>query len=210
MTSVDLPAGAVILHEGGERLGLFLLLSGSVRVVKNHGRRLQKQLALLEAGAYFVESIATSSLLHDIGKVGVPDAVLHATRKLTPEETSVMQRHSEIGAATIRRAMASSPGVTFLAMGYDIALYHHEWVNGAGYPRGLAGDAIPLSARIMAIADVCDAFCSDRVYHKGLSHEDTKKKLIGGKGTQFDPRLVDLFLEQEYELLELSDLHRER
>jgi HD-GYP domain-containing protein (c-di-GMP phosphodiesterase class II) len=328
MTGVELPAGTVVLHEGGERRGFFLVLAGSVQVVKNFGRRSQRVLGLLEAGSYFgemslldqcppsasvvvveamrglvltpaefdavirafpgvanlllstlskrvrllqdsgmrelvaaqeavilslaklaecrdpetgahldrishycrllartaagspafrevidedfIDSITMSSPLHDIGKVGVPDAVLLAPRRLTEEETRLMQRHPEIGATAIRQAMDRSQGVSFLSMGYDIALHHHEWVNGAGYPRGLAGDAIPLSARIMAVADVFDAFRSERVYRKGLSHDETLRILVDGRGTQFDARLVDLFIGCEAELLKLSELYQER
>lgn len=153
----------------------------------------------------FVDMIFMASPLHDIGKVGIPDTVLLAPRRLSHEEIAIMQRHPLIGAATIRQALGKIQGTSFLSMGHEIALCHHERIDGRGYPQGLCGEAIPLSAKIMAVADVYDAFRSHRVYRKGLSHEETGKLLIEGRGTQFDPRLIDLFLAQEADIVQVQE-----
>lgn len=310
------PRGALLLREGGTRVGLYLLLSGRVSVVKDYGLRIQRELNTLGPGCYlgemslldhaapsasviaaepvsclfltgedleevlsshpvlarellatlsrrvrkleegdtssfvatqaaimlgmaklaefrdpetgahlertrhycrilaeaargrpgfgevvddeFVEMIFLSSPLHDIGKVGVPDAILHRPTRLTPDEYKAIKVHPELGARAISEAMKGIEGVTFLSMGRDIALGHHECWDGSGYPRGLKGERIPLCARIMAVADVYDALRSTRVYRPGLPHEKVREMLIAGTGTQFDPRILGLFREREF------------
>jgi len=146
----------------------------------------------------FCRMIYQSSPLHDIGKVGVPDNILLKPGKLTPEEFEIMKEHSTIGgdalAATSRWNVS---GNNFLAMGCDIAYYHHEKWNGAGYPKKLAGEDIPLSARIMAISDVYDALASKRVYKEAMPHDEAVKIIIEGSGTHFDPDIVKAFLRME-------------
>lgn len=144
--------------------------------------------------------------LHDIGKVGIPDAILLKPGRLTAEEFAVMKTHPTIGSDAITRAMqqaasgdmrdvaASSPGAfAFLGVARDIVYAHHERWDGAGYPLGLAGDDIPVAARLMALADVYDALRSARVYKAAMSHE-TARDIIGeGRGSHFDPAVVDAF-----------------
>lgn len=137
-----------------------------------------------------------SAPLHDIGKVGIPDAILLKPGKLTDDEFEQMKQHTILG----RKALGLSPdqvrsGQSFLAVASQIACYHHEKWNGRGYPEGLAGDAIPLPARLMAVADVYDALVSVRVYKAAMSHEDAVTIIRGDRGLQFDPDVVDCFLE---------------
>ncbi len=153
----------------------------------------------------FISWIFLASPLHDIGKVGVPDEVLLKQGRLSPEEFGVMQRHPAIGASAIRGALRKIHGTTFLTMAHDIALCHHEWVDGSGYPARLRGEEIPLSARIMAIADVYDALRSTRVYRKALPHEETRGIMLEGRGRQFDERLLDLFFAGEEALVQVSE-----
>jgi HD-GYP domain-containing protein (c-di-GMP phosphodiesterase class II) len=323
MSALDYPAGTVILEEGGEAGGFFLLTEGSVRVVKNYGRRMEKELNVMSAGSYFgimslldgappsatVEAVTAvkcqvldrheftdlvsrhpsigfsfmnhlstrlrhheetgvremldaqeavmislarlteyrdentgahierirhycrflaeaaaadpafrekvdeefiswiflASPLHDIGKVGIPDDVLLKPGKLTGEEYAVMKKHPSIGAEAIREATEKIPGESFLSMAFDIALGHHECVDGSGYPQGLKKSEIPLSAQIMAVADVYDALRSTRVYRASHSHEETKRIMLEGRDTQFDGGLLDLFLTREDEFVRISE-----
>jgi HD-GYP domain-containing protein (c-di-GMP phosphodiesterase class II) len=322
MTALEFPAGTVILEERGQAKGFFLMTEGSVRVVKNYGHRMEKELNVMSAGSYFgimslldgtspsatVEAVTgvkclvldqseftslvsrhpsigfsflnhlsrrlrhheetgmremldaqeavmislarlteyrdentgahierirhycrflaeaaagdpvfreevdeefiswifLASPLHDIGKVGIPDDVLLKPGRLTREEYEVMKKHPAIGAEAIREAMVKIPGESFLSMACDIALGHHECVDGSGYPQGLKKDEIPLSAQIMALADVYDALRSTRVYRASLSHEETRRIMLEGRGTQFDGRLLDIFLTREDEFIRIS------
>jgi putative two-component system response regulator len=132
--------------------------------------------------------------LHDIGKVAIRDSILLKPGKLTPEEFEEMKMHALYGEEVIANLeqMAGQP-TSFLSCAKDIAGSHHEKYDGSGYPRGLAGDAIPLAGRIMAIADVYDALISKRVYKNSMSHEEAITIMLDGKGTHFDPILIDAF-----------------
>jgi len=145
----------------------------------------------------FIKDLSRAAPLHDIGKVAIPDHILLKPGKLTPEEMAVMRTHAAIGTETIRSVRARSPGSTFLIMAEDIAHGHHEWYDGTGYPRGIAGENIPLSARIAALADVYDALTSRRVYKNAMSHEKARAIIVDARGTQFDPDVVDAFLQCE-------------
>lgn len=142
----------------------------------------------------FIATIYATSPLHDIGKVGVPDAVLLKPGQLTAEEYHIMQRHVQIGAETLEAVLRQNSAALYLRMARDIAWAHHERYDGTGYPRGLKGDEIPLPARIMALADVYDALRSRRVYKDGLTHETTKAMIQNASGTHFDPRVVQAFM----------------
>lgn len=145
----------------------------------------------------FIELIERTSPLHDVGKIGVPDSVLLKAGRLTDAEFEVMKQHTIIGAETLGAALDQYPHAGFLRMARDIALNHHERWGGGGYPRGISGERIPLEARIMSIADVYDAVRSERVYKPPLSHMHAKAIIANGAGTQFDPALVEVFLEIE-------------
>ena len=143
-----------------------------------------------------IDQIARSAPLHDIGKVGIPDSVLLKPGKLTPEEWVVMKTHARLGADAIEKAVADTHHpMKFLSFARQIALHHHERWNGSGYPDGLAGDAIPLAARLMAVADVFDAMISRRVYKQPIPFEVVRQQMAAERGAHFDPDLLDAFIE---------------
>jgi PAS domain S-box-containing protein len=145
----------------------------------------------------YIDDIYLSSILHDIGKVGIPDNILLKESKLTPEEYELMKCHSVYGGNALRESEKQTEGQSFLTIGKQIAYYHHEKWNGYGYPEGLAGNDIPLSARIVALADAYDALTSKRCYKAAISHEQAKAIIIKDSGTHFDPIVVEAFLAQE-------------
>lgn len=151
----------------------------------------------------FVEELYQSTPLHDIGKVGIPDQILLKPGKLTPDEFKIMQTHTTIGGDTLKAADLEAGQDSFLAMGRDIAYAHHEKWDGSGYPAGLAGDSIPLCARIAALADVYDALSSKRPYKEPFSHERSKDIILEGKGHHFDPDIVQAFLNSEARFIEI-------
>ena len=142
-----------------------------------------------------IEIIVRSSLLHDIGKVGIPDAVLLKPGRLTPDEFEIMKKHAEIGAEALEDASSKCECSEFLTTAEEIARYHHERYDGSGYPSGLSGQAIPLSARIVAVADVFDALTSERVYKKAMSPQDARALIESEAGKHFDPVIVSVFSE---------------
>lgn len=141
----------------------------------------------------FIDDLYQTAALHDIGKVGIPDSVLMKPGRLTTEEFSEMKKHCEIGANTLAMVLKRFPDNHFLAMGVDVARSHHEKWDGSGYPEGLRGAAIPLSARIVALADFYDALTSKRCYRPAFSHEDSCQMIREGKGIHFDPDVVTAF-----------------
>lgn len=147
--------------------------------------------------ADYVRTLYQTSPLHDIGKVGVPDYVLLKPGRLTPEEYEIMKQHAELGSQTLDAALRAQPKAEYLRLARDIAWSHHEHYNGKGYPRGLAGEEIPLCGRIVALADVYDALTTKRVYKPAYSHETAREIIIEGRGEQFDPEVVDAFLLRE-------------
>jgi putative two-component system response regulator len=139
--------------------------------------------------------MAKSAPLHDIGKVGIPDSILLKPGKLTPAEWAIMKTHAQLGADAIAQAERDSERrVAFLDVAKAIARHHHERWDGVGYPDGLAGEAIPISARLMALADVFDALISRRVYKEPMSFAEAREIIARGRGSQFDPDVVDAFL----------------
>lgn len=159
----------------------------------------------------YIENIYKSTPLHDIGKVGIPDDVLLKPGKLTSEEFEVMKRHSEIGGDAISSATKlTGKKQSFLDMGKDIAYHHHEKWNGKGYPKGLAGEAIPLTARITALADVYDALTSKRVYKEAFSHEKSRSIVIEESGEAFDPEIVEAFINTENDFKAIRREHKDK
>jgi HD-GYP domain-containing protein (c-di-GMP phosphodiesterase class II) len=142
----------------------------------------------------YINDLYESSILHDIGKVAVPDKVLRKPGKLTMLEFEVIKTHTTLGGDALKEVEARVSGQSFLTVAKEIAYYHHERWDGKGYPKGLKGDEIPLSARITALADFFDALTSKRVYKAPFSVEQTKALIIEGRGSQFDPDVVDAFL----------------
>ena len=142
-----------------------------------------------------IDILFKSAPLHDIGKVGIPDSILLKPGRLDPDEFEIMKTHTTLGYKAIEDAQQQlGMKVAFLACVQEIALNHHERWDGSGYPRKLAGTAIPISARLMAVADVYDALIARRVYKNSMSHVQASTVIITGKGSQFDPDVVDAFI----------------
>ena len=151
-----------------------------------------------------IETLFKSAPLHDIGKVGIPDRILLKPGKFTPEEFEIMKSHTTLGRDAIARAEEQlNMKVDFLNFAKEIAYYHQEKWDGSGYPTGARGDDIPVSARLMAVADVYDALISRRVYKEGMSHEKAVGIIVEGKGSHFDPDMVDAFvgLQDEFKVI---------
>lgn len=157
-----------------------------------HTRRVGKLCSVIAEAlgedASFVDAIGAAALLHDLGKIGVPDTILLKDGPLTEEERDVMREHTTIGAAILNDC--TEP---VMRMARQIALTHHEWWNGAGYPRGLSHGEIPLEGRIVSVADAFDAMTSDRPYRRAMPIGAALAELERGAGAQFDPEVVDAF-----------------
>ncbi|WP_202985564.1 response regulator [Thiospirillum jenense] len=173
----------------------------------NHIRRTQHYIRLLAQqlknhprfGYYLspemIELLFKSAPLHDIGKVGIPDRILLKPGRLTPDEFEIMKTHTTLGRDSIEAAEKQlGVEVEFLRVAKEIAYSHQEKWDGSGYPEGLAGEAIPISARLMAVADVYDALISRRVYKEPMSHEQAVAIMRDGRGSHFDPDVLDAFL----------------
>lgn len=146
-----------------------------------------------------------SAPLHDIGKVGIPDRILLKPGRLTPEEFEIMKTHTQLGFDAIAHAEKSlGTSVEFLNIAKEIALSHQEKWDGTGYPAGLSGDDIPISARLMALADVYDALKSRRVYKVAMPHEEAFEFIVNNRGLHFDPDIVDAFIEIQDDFRDIS------
>jgi PAS domain S-box-containing protein len=167
--------------------------------IREYARMIAQELAMNpqysgRIDQQYIDDIYQSSILHDIGKVGTPDALLLKPGELTKEEFDIIKRHTLMGGNAIKAIESKIEGKSFLAMGKEIAFNHHEKWDGSGYPRGLKGEAIPLSARIIALADVYDALTTKRFYKEAYSHDKAKNMIIELKGKHFDPEIVNAFL----------------
>ncbi|MEL4253517.1 phosphohydrolase [Shewanella xiamenensis] len=156
----------------------------------------------------FIQDISLSAILHDIGKVGIADAILLKPGRLTPDEFEQIKAHPVIGGQVLASLLEYAPQCTFIKMGRDIASGHHEKWDGSGYPLGLKEENIPLSARIVALVDVYDALTSPRCYKRPFTHEDAKAMILEGRAKHFDPVLVDCFMQihTEFEVLSKASL----
>ncbi|MGM0623373.1 MAG: HD domain-containing phosphohydrolase [Campylobacterota bacterium] len=157
-----------------------------------------------------IKKISQSAALHDIGKIGIPDNILLKPGKLSDEEFEKMKMHSQIGYEALRNAQKGIQNAqsSFLDYAKEIARSHHEKFNGKGYPDGLSGEDIPLTARIMALADVYDALVSKRVYKDAFSHEKAVEIIKEERGEHFDPQIVDAFLEIEDQFIEITHRYK--
>ena len=183
-----------------------------------HLGRVQRLLALLlhdmskeetyasEIAAWDVDAFLKSALLHDVGKIKIRDDILLKPAKLTEEEFSVMKLHSLYGKMLLESLQDKVPNQVFLDYAKMVAYWHHERWDGTGYPDHLEGEAIPLQARMMAIADVYDALISERPYKRAFSHEEAMQIVIQGRGSQFDPKLVDLFIGLSDKIKDMSEV----
>ncbi|GAB1596081.1 response regulator [Lysobacter claricitrinus] len=172
---------------------------------QHYVRRIAQQLATHPRFVDFctprnIDILFKSAPLHDIGKVGIPDRILLKPGRLTEEEFEVMKTHTTLGKDAIERALDDAgEDLGFLSMARDIAYGHQEKWDGSGYPQGIAGEEIPTSARLMAVADVYDALISRRVYKSPMKHEDALEIIVKGRGQHFDPDIVDAFMAIEDE-----------
>jgi putative two-component system response regulator len=155
--------------------------------------------------AKVIEMLFECAPLHDIGKVGIPDRILLKAGRFELDEFAIMKTHPTLGyeALLVSQDLAKTP-MEFLEIAKQIVYSHHEKWDGSGYPQGLVGDAIPIPARLMALADVYDALISKRVYKAGMNHEEAVQIIVAGRGTHFDPDVVDAFVELEVEFDEIS------
>jgi response regulator RpfG family c-di-GMP phosphodiesterase len=204
--SVEDRDGELVRARNGLALALAKLIEHRSSETGSHLLRLQKYCRVLAGeaalcpafapvidGAY-VRYLEDAAPLHDIGKAALPDGVLNKPGPLTPDERQLMQTHTTIGAETLREVLQRYPFATaFLSTAIDIARSHHERWDGTGYPDRLAGDQIPLSARLLAIADVYDALRAERVYKAGLTHATAVRTMTEASAGHFDPALLDVF-----------------
>ena len=153
----------------------------------------------------YIADIVRAAALHDIGKVGIPDAILQKPGKLTAEEFECIKTHCELGAKVLKAAESKLAFESFLSIASKIVLSHHEKWDGSGYPHGLRGEEIPLSGRIMALADVYDALISKRCYKKTFDHAKTVEIILGERGRHFDPDVVDAFQVREADFRRISE-----
>ena len=171
-----------------------------LRRTQNYIRALGKQLQGHPRFSDFlsdemIDIVFKCAPLHDIGKVGIPDRILLKPGRYEPQEFAIMKTHPQLGWDALNKAQdAAGEAIEFLEIAKQIVLSHHEKWNGSGYPQGLAGDDIPIPARLMALADVYDALISPRVYKAGMSHFEAMQIIMAGSGTHFDPDVVNAFL----------------
>ena len=178
-----------------------------VKLLAEELQRESKFQDILDEG--YIEKLVRSAPLHDIGKIGISDAVLLKPDQLTPVECEKMKQHTIVGAEILEKIIEITPSQNYLNIGKEIAGSHHEWYDGSGYPYGLKGEKIPLSARIMAVADVYDALISHRIYREAMSHEMACDIIIMGRGKQFDPVIVDAFINIKNEFYNVAEQIKE-
>ncbi len=157
-----------------------------------------------EIDSDFIYNLGIASSLHDIGKVGIPDSILLKPGKLTSLERSIMEKHTIIGGECLEAISSKLGDNDFLEMAREVAYWHHEQWDGNGYPHRLADDEIPISARIVAVADVYDALTSRRPYKRGLSHTESRAIILSSSGEKFDPEVIDAFLRHESEFQQIA------
>ena len=181
---------------------------GHIKRTTEYVKLLSKELLL--RGYYpeiltkdFMNNLEMAAPMHDIGKIATPDAILQKPGKLTEEEYTIMKEHAAKGGEIIKETFGKRADSNFIAIAYDVARFHHEKWNGRGYPSGLKDTEIPLVARIMAVADVFDAVSQKRCYREAMPLDDCFKIIENGKGSDFDPVLVDIFLEERKKVEEV-------
>lgn len=156
-----------------------------------------------------IELLFKAAPLHDIGKIGIPDNILHKPGSLTDEEWEVMKTHPTIGVNVLHSSNGKSSEMDVMTIAIQIAGGHHEHWDGCDYPNGLKGLAIPLPARIMSVADMYDALVSERVYKKEWSHEEAAQEIILNKGLRFDPFVVDAFIAEQANFQKIAKKYRD-
>jgi len=172
------------------------LLAGELKKIKKYKRYITEN---------YIDDIEISSILHDIGKVGIEDKILLKEGKLTKTEFEKIKMHPVIGSKVIENINKRMQDKSFLKLAHQIILHHHEKWDGTGYPKGLKGNQIPLSARIVALVDVYDALISKRVYKEALSHEESVKIILCEAGKHFDPQIIKIFKEINFEFKKINE-----
>ena len=152
----------------------------------------------------YIDELYRTAPLHDIGKVGIPDDILLKPGKLTADEFEIMKKHTTFGAEALNYNKMTENPPSFIKTATELAISHHEWYDGTGYPQGVKGEDIPLCGRILALADVYDALTSKRVYKEAISHPEALEIIKSEQGTHFDPRLTDYFMKISQKILEIS------
>ncbi len=167
--------------------------AGHSRRVRTYSLMIAEAMGIVDPT--FLESLAQGALLHDVGKIGIPDRVLLKSGSLTPQEAQHMRKHPALGAELVEH-------IAFLGPAADVVRFHHERYDGTGYPAGLRGETIPLAARIFAVADTFDALTTDRPYHRAVSYEEAVAEITSSSGWQFDPRVAGAFARIPFEEFE--------
>lgn len=195
---------AKLIESRGEETGAHLSrIQAYCRVLCNRLAKTDKYKELMTGK--FIDDLVRSSVLHDIGMVALPDSVLWSPDRLHPRERELLTEHPKVGGKALEEAVKKLGEKGFLSVGMDVAYYHHECWDGSGYPYGKSGEDIPLSARIVGLADAYDDMTTARGKKTVLSHEDASANIIEGKGTLFDPELVDIFKELESEFRKIRE-----
>jgi putative two-component system response regulator len=204
--------GTLAEYRDPETGGHILRTKNFVKLLSNHLYKHPKFSEYLKDET--IDLLYKSAPLHDIGKVAVPDAILKKEGKLTDEEFSEMKKHTVYGYDVLKASETKLGNNSFLKVARELAYSHHEKYDGTGYPQGLKGENIPFSGRMMAVADVYDALISKRVYKPPFSHQKATNIILEGKGTHFDPDVVDAFLALEDDFrkiaFEFADYEEER
>ena len=156
-----------------------------------------------------IDLIYKSAPLHDVGKVGIPDRILLKPGKLSDEEFTVMKTHARLGAEALQVAEGRLGESSFMRFAREIAGSHHEKSDGSGYPEALAGDDIPVSARLMALADVYDALRSKRVNKPAFTHLQARDIIVEGRNSHFDPAVVDAFTDEEQTFVAIAERYQD-
>ncbi|MEL6752261.1 MAG: HD domain-containing phosphohydrolase, partial [Pseudomonadota bacterium] len=199
--------------EKAQNATLVSLIALATRRDNETGQHLQRTQAYVGVLARAMDEVSEheaalmeqAAPLHDIGKVGIPDAILLKPGKLDDDEFAIMKTHSEIGAQALAEAEERAGGSALLSVAREIAQTHHEKWDGSGYPVGLSGEDIPLSGRIMALADVYDALRAKRPYKEPMDHTKACEIIVQGNGRHFDPAVVKVFLENSTQLAEIAE-----
>ncbi len=221
-TSTDIPSAHVIQEAKlAEQVAIFALsmvaewrdkesgehfrrIRSMSRLIADEVRKTHQYTEMMN-DAYMI-ALFNAALIHDIGKLAIPDAVLKKRGRLTRREMDIMRSHPLIGANILREIKAQTGPSLFIQLAEEVVLCHHENMDGSGYPNGLKGDEIPISARIVGVADVYDAIHAKRCYKERVSHEDTVKIIASESGKKFDQIVVDAFLRIEGTVKELQDV----
>lgn len=186
---------ADLVESWGDEAGHQQRIETYCRLLATDMQRLPRYQSLLTE--HYIDAFCLASHLHDIGKARIPDFVLRNPGRLSPEEFSIMKKHTLIGASALRPVVESFPDNLFVRLALDIAECHHERWDGSGYPHGLAGERIPLAGRMLALCDFYDAMTSRRSHRPAFSPDKVKELIVSLRGRHFDPDIVDSFLRVE-------------